>query len=107
MEIRITGRHVQVTNAMKDYVEKKLSHLEKYFNHIIEAHVIMDIEKKNRHRIEVVLHTNIGKIFGEEETEDMYASIDKVLEKMEVQLKRQKEKIQKHKLKKDIKQAEL
>lgn len=99
MEIRIAGRHVQVTNAMKDYVKKKLSHLERYFNHIIEAHVIMDIEKKNRHKIEIVLHTNAGKIFGEEKTDDMYASIDKVLGKMEVQLKRQKEKIKEHKLK--------
>jgi putative sigma-54 modulation protein len=106
MEIRIAGRHVQVTTAMKDYVEKKLSHLETYYNHIIEAHVIMDIEKKNRHKIEVVLHTNVGKLFGAEETEDMYASIDLVLEKLEVQLKRQKEKVQEHKIRKDIKQVE-
>lgn len=101
MEIRIAGRHIQVTDAMKDYAKKKLSHLERYFGHIIEAHVIMNVEK-NVHKIEVVLHTNVGKIFGEEKTNDMYTSIDKVLEKMEVQLKRQKEKIKEHKLKREL-----
>lgn len=101
MEIRIAGRHIRVTDAMKDYARKKLSHLERYFNHIIEAHLIMNVEK-NVHKIEVVLHTNVGKIFGEEKTNDMYASIDKVLEKMEVQLKRQKEKIKEHKLKREL-----
>lgn len=99
MHIRITGRHVQVTLAMQNYAEKKISHLEKYFNHIIEAHVIMDIEKKDRHKIEVSLHTNLGKFFVQAETNDMYTSIDKVTEKIERQLKKQKEKVMNHKVK--------
>ncbi|MBI4649782.1 ribosome-associated translation inhibitor RaiA [Candidatus Desantisbacteria bacterium] len=96
MQISITGRHVDVTSALRDYVEKKVSKLSKYFNHIIEAHVILGLDGKTSQVAEVTIHANGITIHGEEHSEDMYASIDKVLDKVERQIIKYKEKISSH-----------
>ncbi len=96
MYISITGRHIEITSALRDYVEKKVSKLSRYFNNIIDAHVILGLEGKTDQVAEITIHANGITIQGEECSEDMYASIDKVLEKVERQIKKYKEKISKH-----------
>lgn len=96
MHISITGRHVEVTSALRDYVEKKVNKLERYFNHIIEAHIILGLDGKTKQVAEITIHANGITIHGEESSEDMYASIDKVLDKIERQIKKYKEKISNH-----------
>lgn len=91
--IRVTGRHISVTEAMKDYATTKMEHLHLDYPKIIEAHFILDVEK-HRHIAEVVLHcTNHITIEASHETDDMYASIDGVLAKIAQQMRKYKTKI--------------
>lgn len=91
--IKVTGRHVSVTEAIKDYATSKLEHLHLDYPRIIEAHVILDVEK-HRHYAEIILHcTNHITIEASDETDDMYASIDGVAAKVAQQMRRYKTKI--------------
>jgi putative sigma-54 modulation protein len=98
MEITVTGRHVSVTPPIKEYARKKIENLAGIeFPHILEAHVILDVEKKFRHIAEVVLVCNSHiTIEASEVTEDLYASIDKVADKCARQMRKFKTKIQDH-----------
>jgi putative sigma-54 modulation protein len=98
MEITVTGRHVSVTPPIKEYARKKIENLAGIeFPHILEAHVILDVEKKFRHIAEVVLVCNSHiTIEASEVSEDLYASIDKVVDKCARQMRKFKTKIQNH-----------
>lgn len=90
MRVNVRGKNIQVTNALSDYVEKKLSKLEKYLDNIPEAQVTLNVIR-NDHIIEVTIPLKNGIILrGEETTEDMYASVDQVVEKLEKQLDKYK-----------------
>jgi putative sigma-54 modulation protein len=89
MNITTTARHYQLTPALKDYAESKVGQLKKYFDNIVNAHIIFELEKY-RHAVEVSIHVN-GKDFnGREVSEDMYASVDRVVEKLERQIRKYK-----------------
>jgi putative sigma-54 modulation protein len=91
--IKVTGRHVSITEAIKNYASSKVEHLHLDYPRIIEAHVILDVEK-HRHFAEVILHcTNHITIEASEETDDMYASIDRVIGKIAQQMRKYKTKI--------------
>ena len=91
--VRVTGRHVSVTESIKDYATGKVEHLHLDYPRIIEAHVILDVEK-HRHFAEIILHCNNHiTIEASEETEDMYASIDGVIAKIARQMRKYKTKI--------------
>jgi len=91
--IKVTGRHVSVTEPIKDYATSKVEHLHLDYPRIIEAHVILDVEK-HRHFAEVILHcTNHITIEASDETDDMYASIDGVTAKIAQQMRKYKTKI--------------
>lgn len=92
MQVTVTGRNIEMTDALKKYAEEKVQRVKKYTNTAIDAHVILTVEKF-RQRAEVIINTNGFKIRGEEETEDMYSSIDKVMSKIERQVRKHKEKI--------------
>lgn len=85
MRIRVSGKNIEVTNALRERVEKKLSKFEKYFNPDTEVNATLTVEK-NRHIIEVTIPFNGVILRGEEATEDMYTSIDNVVEKLERQI---------------------
>ncbi len=91
--VKVTGRHVSITEAIKNYATSKIEHLHLDYPRIIEAHVILDIEK-HRHFAEVILHCNNHiTIEASEETDDMYASIDAVASKVARQMRKYKTKI--------------
>ena len=96
MKLTVTGRHMDVTEAMKEYARQKLERVALECPRIIGAHVVMDVEKY-RHRAEVVLKGPHLMIICERETSDMYGSIDQVMHCVEGQLKRYKDRIQAHK----------
>jgi putative sigma-54 modulation protein len=98
MQIIITGRHLEITEPIKTYVEKKMEKLEKYFNHILEVHVTLTAEK-HRQIAEVNIDANGLKIAMQEETTDILASVDNVVDKLERKLNRYKERITKHRKK--------
>lgn len=101
MQINITGRHLEVTPALREYVTTKIEKLGKYL-HIVEAHIILSVEKY-RHTAEVTLQAKRTKIHGQEETLDMYQAIDMVMDKIETQIKKRKGKITSRKSKKSPK----
>jgi putative sigma-54 modulation protein len=92
-EIKVTGRHVAVTDAIVDYARKKVEGLHLDYPRIIDAQVILDVEKY-RHMAEVVLHCNNHiTIDASAETPDLYASIDEVVGKIAQQMRKHKTKI--------------
>ncbi len=97
--IQINGRHVQVTDAMKQYAETKLAKIERFHNHIMDIHVTMDIQKIE-HSVTLVIKFDHFKIKSHASTTDMYASIDQAVDKLQKQIRRWKEKIQEHSNKK-------
>lgn len=91
----VTGRNVQVTESMKDYVLEKISKLEKYGDRIIDVVVTMDIQRVE-HRVDIAMKFNNVKIKSQACTTDMYASIDMAVHKMETQLLKYKDRLQEH-----------
>lgn len=96
--VTITGRHVLVTDSMKDYALEKLSKLERFSPRLIDVVVTMDIQKLE-HRVDIVLRFNNMKIKSHAASGDMYASIDLAVDKLKNQIRKYKNKIQDHHLK--------
>src|SRR5690606_25718075 len=88
---------METSEPVKAYVEEKVSRVKKYIDEPIDAQVVVSVEKKIRHRAEVTIVAKGITIKASEETNDMYAAIDNVVDKIERQLKRYKEKIKEHK----------
>jgi putative sigma-54 modulation protein len=88
---------METSEPVRNYVEEKLPKVKKYIDEPIEAQVVLSVEKKIRHKAEVSLTAKGVTIKATDETADMYAAIDGVLDKLDRQLKRYKDKIKKHK----------
>ncbi|MBS4026669.1 MAG: ribosome-associated translation inhibitor RaiA [Clostridia bacterium] len=89
MNIIIRGKNIEITNALREYVEKRIGKLDKYFEGLDEAQVTLTVER-DRHRIEATIPVNGMILRGEEETLDMYSSIDMVIDKLEKQIAKHK-----------------
>ena len=90
--ITITGRHMEVSEALRDHTVEKMNHACRLLDKISSAHITFSVEKY-RHIVEVVIHAHGGTLRGKEETGDMYSSVDQVMDKIESQAKRMKEKM--------------
>lgn len=95
MQINLTGHHVDITEALRNYVDSKFDRLARHFDHVINAHVILSVEKLSQ-KAEATLHINGGKIFADSVHEDMYAAIDTLIDKLDRQVLRYKEKKNDH-----------
>lgn len=96
MNISTTARHYDLAPALKDYAEGKVTHLKRYFDHIVNANLIFSLEKY-RHKVEITLHVNGRDFVSVEESDDMYAAVDRSVDKLERQLRRHKDKLRRHK----------
>ncbi len=93
MDVRITGRHMSVTNAMKEYAAEKSQRLERYYDQIQTVEIVIDNEG-DRRLVEMIIHVRRGgRIVGHTEHEDAYAAVDLLIDKMERQLTKHKEKL--------------
>ncbi|HLN85918.1 MAG TPA: ribosome-associated translation inhibitor RaiA [Candidatus Limnocylindrales bacterium] len=90
--VSVTFRHIESTAALKKYAEEKIHKIGKYFSHPLDAHVILAVDAKQRQLAEVELHTHGAMIHGKEQHQDLYAAIDLVLDKIERQVRKHKEK---------------
>lgn len=97
MRINVTFRHMETSDPVRDYVEEKLVKVKKYIDEPVEAQVVLSVEGKIRHRAEVSLGAKGITIKASDETPDMYAAIDGMVDKLDRQLKRYKDKIKNHK----------
>ena len=96
MQINLTGHHLDLTPAIRAFVKEKFERLERHFEHITNIHVILTVEKE-RHKAEATIHVSRGNIFAEAEHQDMYAAIDALIDKLDRQVIKHKEKLTNHK----------
>ena len=106
MRLDITGRHIEITQALRKYAESKLSKLERLLDGPVEMHVVLEIEK-HRHTAEVQVKSRTAFLSGKHETGDLYASINEVSDKLERQALKHKEKIRDHKHRKSPRDPEI
>src|SRR6476659_4750557 len=98
MQLSVTFRHMDSTEALKDYAREKIERIRKYFPDPIKAHVVLACDRGYNHIADVIITLHNGIVIkGEETTEDMYSSIDLVMAKIERQVRRYKEKLRHHK----------
>ncbi|MEJ2345125.1 MAG: ribosome-associated translation inhibitor RaiA [Gammaproteobacteria bacterium] len=95
MQINITGHHVEITAALRDYVTGKMDRLERHFDHVTDVHVILSVEKL-RHKAEATMHLSGNSVYADATEDDMYAAIDALADKLDRQVKRHKEKLTDH-----------
>ena len=91
MNLNITGHHVDLTTPMREFVEHKLERVERHFENIIDANVVLTVEK-DRHKAEATLHARGANLHAEAEAENMYTAIDKLIDKLDRQTCKYKEK---------------
>jgi len=90
MQVNITARHLELTDALADYVRKKVEKCERYFDHLVWAQIILSVEKY-RQVAEIVIHASKVTFRSKEESIDLYAAFDLAMDKMEKQLHKHKE----------------
>ena len=95
MNIDITGHQIQVTEALKNYIHEKFARLERHFDRVMDVHVVLEVEKLNQ-KAEATVQINGGSLFAEDTQADMYAAIDGLIDKLDRQLVKHKEKHQHH-----------
>ncbi len=91
MQVDVSGHHLDVSQALKNYVKTKFMRLERHFDIATRAHVILSVEKLDQ-KAEATVHVAGGKLFADAVDADMYAAIDALADKLDRQLKRHKEK---------------
>ena len=96
MNISTTARHYDLAPALRDYAEGKVTNLKRYFDHIVNAHLVFSLDKY-RHKVEITLHVNGRDFVSIEESDDMYAAVDRSVDKLERQLRRHKDKLKRRK----------
>jgi putative sigma-54 modulation protein len=100
MNLTISGHHLEVTPALREYVLTKLDRVTRHFDQVVDITVLLAVEKikekERRHRAEVTVHVKGRDIFVEQTHEDMYAAIDQLVDKLDRQVGRYKDKVQDH-----------
>ena len=91
MQINLTGHHVEITEALRDYVNNKFAKLERHFDHINNVHVVLSVEKLNQ--IAKPSCMSAGRVFANSQHADMYAAIDTLLDKLDRQIIKHKDKL--------------
>lgn len=103
MNIEITGRHMEISRAIRSYAEEKAQRLERYFDRIVRLRIILESEGDDRHKAEIVISVGKGATLVSHSSEStMFAAIDIVLDKAERQLTKHKEKLKDHRVKREI-----
>ena len=92
MQINLSGHHIEITDPLRDFVNSKFAKLERHFEQINNVQVTLTVEKLNQ-IAEAKLNVNGGEIFANSEHDDMYAAIDLLMDKLDRQLIKHKEKL--------------
>lgn len=91
MQLSISGHHIDVTDALRDYVTEKMDRLVRHSEHITNVHVVLTVEKMIQ-KAEATVHVSGGELFADAQMEDLYAAIDLLADKLDRQLIKHKEK---------------
>lgn len=95
MQVNLTGHHVDITDPLRAYVDEKIARLERHFEHVTNVHVILSVEKLAQ-KAEATVHVAGADVFADAVHEDMYAAIDALVDKLDRQVIRHKEKLKSH-----------
>lgn len=95
MNLNISGHHVDITPPLRDYLLSKLKRVERHFDHLISAEVILSVEKE-RQKAEARIHASGADLYAEAIDGDMYAAIDLLMDKLDQQTRRHKERVRDH-----------
>ncbi|MBU3644279.1 MAG: ribosome-associated translation inhibitor RaiA [Candidatus Methylopumilus sp.] len=95
MNLQLTGHHLEVTPALRDYIASKLSKISNHFDHVIDIKVTLSVEKLSQ-KVEATVHVPGNDLHAECSNENMYSAIDLLADKLDRQVLRFKEKISDH-----------
>ena len=95
MNLTISGHHLELTPAIREYVQSKLERVTRHFDHVIDVNVILSVEK-SRQKAEVTVHVSGKDLFAESDDSDLYAAIDLLVDKLDRQVLKHKDKVQAH-----------
>lgn len=95
MQINLTGHHIEITDSLRNYVTEKMEKLERHFDKVSNTHVILSLENV-KHKAEATVHMTGNDIFANAIEDDMYAAIDSLIDKLDRQVKKYKEKMKNH-----------
>lgn len=100
MNLTISGHHLELTPAIREYVQNKLERIRRHFDHVIDIAVILTVdklpEKEKRQKAEINLHLRGKDLHAESIAEDLYAAIDTLIDKLDRQVIKYKCKVQDH-----------
>jgi ribosome hibernation promoting factor len=96
MQLSITGHHIDVTDALHGYVTTKFDRLTRHYDHITNVHVVLSVEKLIQ-KAEATIHTSGAELFADATSEDLYAAIDALIDKVDRQIIKHKEKTRERK----------
>jgi len=92
MQLSISGHHLDITEAIKQHSIEKLSKIKHHFDHLININMILEVEKDVQ-KAEATIHVSGADLFAKAESSDMYASIDQMVNKLDSQIRKHKEKL--------------
>jgi len=95
MQLNVSGHHIEVTDALRGYVESKIDRIARHFDLVSDVNCVLTVEKL-RHKAEARVNVNGGTIYADNTEEDMYAAIDGLVDKLERRVRKYKEKLQDH-----------
>jgi putative sigma-54 modulation protein len=95
MNLQISGHHLEITPAIHDYVTGKLERVTRHFDNVIDVNVILSVDKLKQ-KAEVTVHLSGKDIFVESIDEDLYAALDSLVDKLDRQIQKHKQKVQDH-----------
>jgi len=95
MHLSLTGHHIDITPALRSYVEKKFDRIVRHFDQVIDVHCVLTVEKL-RHKAEATLTVSGGTLHADATDGDMYAAIDLLTDKLDRRVKKHKEKLTDH-----------
>lgn len=106
MQVNVTGHHVEVTPALRAYVTEKLQRISRHFDHLISINVVLNVEKHEQ-QAEATVHAAGKSLFANATNGDMYAAIDGLVDKLDRQVRRHKDRITDHQVSRDERSASL
>jgi putative sigma-54 modulation protein len=95
MQVSITGHHIEVTDSLKNHVDEKIAKLKRHFDNVTDVHVILTVEKLEQ-KAEATVQISGAKLFADDVQEDMYKAIDNMVDKLDRQIIKHKEKTGSH-----------
>jgi putative sigma-54 modulation protein len=95
MQVSVTGHHIDVTDSLRNHVEEKIGKLKRHFDNVTDIHVILTVEKLDQ-KAEATVQISGAKLFADDVQEDMYKAIDNMVDKLDRQIIKHKEKTGKH-----------